>query len=93
MKLPVNYDNISYTERKLVREEYIKIQKNRCYHCGMPLADKPKNKVLNKKINRALFPVAFFKNSIHLHHDHYTGMTIGVVHNLCNAYLWQYKGE
>lgn len=72
---------------------YIILQDNICCHCGNDLSDNPVDKVVNAKINWNLFPPNFTKHPIHLHHSHDTGMTIGAVHALCNAYLWQYCGE
>jgi hypothetical protein len=93
MKLPVNYDKLHYTERKLVREEYIKLQRGFCYYCGTPLDGKPDRGVLSMPVDESLFPPNFFKSPVHLHHNHDTGMTIGAVHGYCNAVLWQYHGE
>ena len=93
MKLPVNYNKIHYTKRREVREEYIKYQEGRCYHCLELLTDKPHKEVMNKQVTKRLFPTGFFDNPIHLHHSHDTGMTIGAVHAYCNAVLWQYYGE
>ena len=93
MKLPVVYDDIPRHERWLVREEYIDLQKGLCYHCGVSLDEEPANEVLEKKVDKNLFPPGFFNNPHHLHHSHETGLTIGVVHAYCNAVLWQYEGE
>ncbi len=90
MDLPVNYEEICQSERRIVREEYVKRQEGKCYHCGEPLDQKAEE---NKKVNRRLFPEGFFNWPIHLHHSHDTGMTIGAVHCYCNAVLWQYHGE
>ncbi len=93
MKLPVNYDELNYTERRLVREEYIRRQDGNCHYCGNQLSGNPATRVANIDVDRRLFPVNFFKYPIHLHHNHGTGMTIGAVHNYCNAVLWQYCCE
>lgn len=93
MDLPVNYDDLHYTERRKVREEYIKLQDGKCCHCGAPLNEKPEKSIACKPINKRLFPPNFFKWPVHLHHCHDTGMTIGAVHCHCNAVLWQYHGE
>ncbi len=93
MKLPVNYNEIHFTERRVVREEYIKRQEGKCCHCQALLSGKADNDVLSLSVNRRLFPKGFFKWPVHLHHNHDTGMTIGAVHNYCNAVLWQYHGE
>jgi len=93
MELPVNYEELHFTERRTVREEYIKIQEGKCSHCGEALDGKPAKEVASKTVNKKLFPKSFFKWPVHLHHCHNTGMTIGAVHNHCNAVLWQYHGE
>lgn len=93
MNLPVNYNELHYKKRRLVREEYIKRQDGLCYHCYRPLTGKANIEVLTMNINEELFPPNFFKYPVHLHHDHNTGMTIGAVHAYCNAVLWQYYGE
>lgn len=82
-----------YTERRKVREEYIKIQDGNCCHCNEKLSGKPSEEITSKSVNKSLFPENFFKWPVHLHHCHDTGMTIGAVHNYCNAVLWQYHGE
>jgi len=93
MKLPVNYNEVPQYQRRLIREEYAKIQDGNCCHCGSPLGGHPPKKITDMPVNRKLFPTGFFKWPVHLHHDHRTGMTIGAVHNYCNAVLWQYHGE
>ena len=93
MELSANYNELHFTERKAVREEYIKQQKGLCYHCGSRLDGEPLDSVKSKPVNKQLFPPNFFKWPVHLHHNHETGMTIGAVHNYCNAVLWQYHGE
>lgn len=93
MKLPVNYNETHYTERRLVREEYVRLQEGRCCHCGELLNGNPSVEITSKKVTKGLFPPNFFKWPVHLHHSHDTGMTIGAVHNYCNAVLWEYHGE
>lgn len=93
MELPTNYDELHYTERRAVREAYIKQQGGICCHCGASLSDAAATSVKSTPINKRLFPSNFFKWPVHLHHSHETGMTIGAVHNYCNAILWQYHGE
>jgi hypothetical protein len=90
MKLPVNYNKLSQQQRASVRREYIFLQNNLCYHCKGSL-DNPS--LDNRPVRKSLFPPNFFKWPTHLHHCHRTGMTIGAVHNHCNAVLWQYHGE
>lgn len=93
MKLPVDYKKLSSCERKIAREEYMKIQNGKCIYCKNDLSLPAHNKILKKYINKKLFPKNFFDWPVHLHHDHNTGMTIGAVHCHCNAVLWQYHGE
>jgi len=91
--LPVEYDKIPAREKRLVREQYIKAQDNLCWHCGEDLLSKPPERITEQNINLGLFPIGFFNHSIHLQHDHGTGLTEGAVHSYCNAVLWQYHGR
>lgn len=93
MKLPVKYNEIPIQERRKVRNEYARLQGGACYFCKQPLDGPPSEEVANKYIKKHLFPRSFFLWPIHLHHSHKDGMTIGAVHNHCNAVLWQYFGE
>ena len=93
MKLPVMYADIPPHERWAVRRAYIEQQGGKCHHCGELLINKPRADILKKYVNENLFPPNFFSSPIHLHHSHDTGFTIGVVHNYCNAVLWQYHGK
>jgi hypothetical protein len=93
MELPVYYEACSPGLRKRVREEYVRRQGGKCHFCGEPLDGEPIAQVRNRRIYERMFPTGFFKNPIHLHHDHNTGLTKGAVHARCNAYLWQYRGQ
>ena len=93
INLPVLYEHCDTKTRKLVREQYAKLQNNCCWYCNALLSDKPSSEIMKLYIDRSLFPKNFFKWPIHLHHDHDTGLTIGAVHNRCNAILWQYHGQ
>ena len=93
MDLPVNYDECSVSMRNTVRDEYCRVQNNKCYHCDMSLNEQPAAEIMVLSVDESLFPPNFFKWPIHLHHDHNTGMTIGAVHCRCNAVLWQYHEE
>jgi hypothetical protein len=93
VNLPVDYRNLHFSQRKEVRNQYVKIQGGLCKHCGMPLDGPPAVEVSKLPVNERLFPDSFFKWPVHLHHNHNTGMTIGAVHCYCNAVLWQYHGE
>ena len=92
-KLPVDYTKLHWKERKEVREQYIKEQNNKCIHCNSKLSEKPPKEITNKIIDWSLFPPNFLGHSIHLHHNHNTGMTEGAIHAYCNAILWQYNGR
>jgi hypothetical protein len=93
MKLPIDYHISHWTIRKEARQEYIKRQNGLCSHCGKLLTELPAPHIRRKTIDRSLFPANFFNWPVHLHHSHTTGLTIGAVHNLCNAVLWQYHEE
>jgi len=93
IKLPINYRESSWQNRRLAREQYVKEQKGMCWYCKKPLNEKPLKSILDAYINKSLFPETFFNYEIHLHHNHRSGKTIGAVHSRCNAYLWQYNGE
>ena len=93
MNLPVNYDELSQSERKIVRELYIKKQKGKCHYCSCDLSGEPPLHIKNKKVFWDLFPPNFLKYKVHLQHNHSTGMTEGAVHALCNAVMWQYEGR
>lgn len=93
MELPINYNEAHYTVRREARNAYVELQDGKCCHCGADLTGKPDEQIRQMPVDKRLFPPNFFKWPIHLHHDHVTGMTIGAVHNYCNAVLWQYHGE
>ena len=93
MKLPAYYSELTWQERREARETYAALQKGKCYHCKEPLEKKPPETITKWAINWNLFPPNFLKHPHHLHHDHDTDLTIGVVHAYCNAVLWQYHGE
>lgn len=90
---PVDYRSLTPTQRRRVREEYVREQGGMCAHCGRPLSGPPHDDELSLPINWRLFPPNFRKYPVHLHHDHGTGLTKGAVHSHCNAVLWQYHGE
>ena len=92
-KLPVNYEKLHWTERRVVREQYIKEQNNLCMYCGTLLTEPPPNHITDKNINWNNFPTGFLDNPIHLQHLHTTGMTEGAVHAYCNAVMWQYDNR
>jgi hypothetical protein len=94
--LPLRYDHIPVGERRKVREQYIKLQRNRCLWCNERLDLEPPRKLTDMPINWDLFgghKEAFLKHPVHLQHCHTTGMTEGAVHAYCNAVMWQYHGR
>jgi hypothetical protein len=93
MTLPVNYNSIPANERWKIRNEYVRVQNGRCSHCDTPLEGPPPKEITKLWINQQLFPENFFKYPVHLHHCHDSGLTLGAVHCVCNAVLWQYHGE
>ena len=93
LSIPADYRTLHFTERKAVREEYVRLQNGACYYCKEPLTGPPSGEVAAKVVKRHLFPATFFRWPVHLHHSHDTGMTIGAVHCHCNAVLWQYHDE
>lgn len=93
IELPVDYHKLHWSEKRTIREEYMRIQDGLCYHCKGPLNTHPPKEITDKPVNKARFPEGFFDWPVHLHHNHTTGLTIGAVHNYCNAVLWQYHGE
>jgi hypothetical protein len=95
LRLPVIYDDLSWHERKEVREEYARRQGNRCYHCQCDLDGPPPKAITDLPLDVRMFgPVKeWCRHPIHLHHNHRTGLTIGATHAYCNAVLAQYHGE
>lgn len=93
VNLPIKYSKNPPHQRRLVREEYVRLQEGKCHYCGAPLDGPPREDVAKKRINRRLFPPNFFRYPVHLHHNHDTDDTIGAVHNHCNAVLFEYEGE
>jgi hypothetical protein len=92
-KLPVDYRNLAWFEKREVREQYMKEQNNICMYCGADLRVTPPTKITDKKIDWRLFPENFLQSPVHLQHNHKTGMTEGAVHNYCNAVMWQYENR
>ena len=90
---PINYNKATFKQRKEIREKYVLYQGGKCWYCKSNIYEVPIEDVRNAYVNKGLFPKGFFSWPIHLHHDHNTGLTIGAVHNRCNAILWQYFGE
>jgi len=93
MITPENYEHLTQPERAVLRGRYVEDQGGRCHHCGARLTEAAPKEISAKAIDWKRFPPNFLRHPVHLHHSHKTGMTIGAVHALCNAVLWQYHGE
>jgi hypothetical protein len=91
--IPCVYHDTSIEVRRIVREEYMRRQKNMCLFCASPLTGPPGYQAMRVSVSVFLFPAGFFNNPIHLHHNHKDGMTLGAVHALCNAILWEHFNE
>lgn len=87
---PAKYDNLSQSERRELRNRYMKEQHYVCPFCGLDLRQRPEelHPELVKQINWKRFPKHFLKYPVHLHHNHITGLTIGAYHSICNAILF-----
>ncbi len=92
-RLPVEYSELHWFEKREVREQYIKEQNGKCFYCGVDLNEEPPENIRNKRIDWSLFPSNFTKYPVHLQHNHDTDMTEGAVHSYCNAVMWQYEGK
>jgi hypothetical protein len=92
-KLPARYSKLTPFEKKEVKAMYKEYQNGKCYYCKGDLKQNPPDEVANKKVKPYLYPNGFFDNPVHLHHDHNTDLTYGIVHAYCNAVLWEYHGE
>lgn len=92
---PGHYRGMTPIQRRKKRHEYAQAQSGKCWHCQKPLSGEPAAHVRSLPINWGRFPggTGFLEHAEHLHHDHRTGLTIGTVHALCNAVLWQYYGQ
>jgi hypothetical protein len=88
-----DYRRMTQPERRVLRLQYVEQQGGMCWHCKSPLKGPPSHDVARTKIRWSLFPPNFLQHSVHLHHNHVTGKTIGAVHAYCNAYLWQEEGQ
>jgi len=89
----IKYSQLTPFERKQVREEFIRLQKNKCFYCKKSLLNEPPLKITNMKIDWDNFPDNFLKYPIHLQHNHLTDEVEGAVHSYCNAVMWQYEGR
>jgi hypothetical protein len=70
IKLPVDYTKLKSYQKKIIREEYVRVQNGLCAFCKNHLSGPAVEKVTSKPINKKLFPAGFFNTPAHLHHDH-----------------------
>lgn len=92
-ELPVDYNKIPWRQIKDVRDQYTQEQNGICLFCGGDLHSKPPEYIKEIPIDWSYFPVGFFKNPTHLYYRRDTGMTVGTVHQKCNAVIWKYELE
>jgi hypothetical protein len=94
LTIPAYYDNLTWYERRLVREEYIVLQKGLCWACAQTLLHDVPDEVKERfPLDPRRWGPEFLKHPVHLHHDHRSGLTVGATHAYCNAILAQYYGE
>lgn len=93
MYLPAKYSELTSSDRRAVREEYVRLQNGRCMWCHNLLTENPPASITSKHIDWDLFPKEFLKHPVHLQHCHKTDRTEGAVHAICNAYMWYYEGR
>tara|TARA_B100000749_G_scaffold280310_1_gene275941 strand:+ start:2210 stop:2503 length:294 start_codon:yes stop_codon:yes gene_type:complete len=93
IQIPINYETSSRRDIRRARKAHSIKQGGKCWYCDVDLYKTPPERILDMQIGLHLFPPGFFNHRVHLHHDHATGMTVGTVHHVCNAILWQYHGE
>jgi hypothetical protein len=92
-KLPIKYSKLKPYQKREIRLQYIKKQDDKCYYCKGDLDKEAPDRIKARKITPKYYPDGFFNHPVHLHHDHVTDLTLGAVHNYCNAVLWEYHGE
>jgi hypothetical protein len=92
-KLPTDYTKLTGIQKYEVRCQYVELQDGKCWYCKGDLKEEPPEEVKKFVVHEKYFPNGFFKNPIHLQHDHVTRLTEGAVHAYCNAVLWEYHGR
>jgi hypothetical protein len=92
---PQRYSDLNTSQRRKLRENYVVHFQGRCIYCDEPLNDKP-HEFVRAKATSIWWPnlpggrKGFLSNSVHLHHDHETDLTLGPVHALCNAHSYHF---
>ena len=87
LELPTKYSSLSGERLSAVKEAYICLQRERCWLCGNNLWGLPKYIVENPKLMALCFNKLAEQMPYHLHHDHDTGLTLGVTHAECNIII------
>lgn len=90
---PQKYSQLSRSQRRELREQYITVQKGLCIYCNASLTGPPPKAIERYPVNWSLFPTGFMDHPIHLQHCHKTDMTEGAVHAKCNAVMWVKEGR
>lgn len=92
VELPAMYKELTPLQRRVLREQYVKLQGGFCAYCGSPLNSSVNEQIQELPIDWSLFPgeEAFLNYPVHLQHNHETGLTEGAVHAYCNAFMWNY---
>lgn len=88
--LPADYTKLSTYQRKMVREQYMMLQRHECWFCGSTLYEPSPQGLRDLPIDWDLFPDGFLDYPVHLQYNHNTGLTEGAVHSFCNAFMWHY---
>lgn len=84
LELPTKYSSLTGERKSAVKEAYICLQRDRCWLCGDDLYDPPKFLVENPNYMPLCGNQLAEHSPLHLHHDHKTGLTLGVTHAECN---------
>jgi hypothetical protein len=84
LDLPTKYSSLSGERKSAVISAYICLQRERCWLCGDSLYELPTFIVENPKLMALSYNELAEEHPHHLHHDHDTGLTLGVTHAECN---------
>ena len=87
LELPTKYSSLSGERLSAVKEAYICLQRERCWLCGNNLYELSKYLVDNPKLMPLCGNELAERYPLHLHHDHDTGLTLGVTHAECNIII------
>lgn len=84
LELPTKYSSLSGERLSAVKDAYICLQRERCWLCGDNLYELPKYIVDNPNYMGLCYNQLAEQTPLHLHHNHDTGLTLGVAHAECN---------